>query len=635
MRSKAVVISSLVLVLFFAYLLPVPALKEINAMETELVHLVPDIEDADNDQLSVTYSQPLDTKGEWQTKYGDAGTYNVAISVSDGTTTVSEDIVLTVLKKEEAPAITDFSPDSEEITVEEGKDVSFSITAEDLNKDALGFKWSLNGKKVSDSNEFLFENSFESAGEYSVDAEVTDGTSSAEHSWKLIVENVDRKALLDKIPSIEVEENNTVRLDIPDFEAYSLSYTISDPIGDDNEWFPGFDDSGNYDVTVSVQDRDFKASRKIGVTVLDNDRAPVFEPIGAAVLKEDQRVTFFLNASDPDGDFVTFSILNGSAGAEVEGNKFTWIPGYNAVQKETLSDRIAANYHVLKKDFVFVLEATGKRSSSLMDVVFTVEDVNQAPVIEPIEPVVVDENSTVAFTPVAYDPDNDTVSLSYSGWKGSPMFPTSFSDSGNHTITITASDGFLFETRDVVVVVNNVNRAPSMGRLGHYYADENEPLMVQLAATDPDNDGLNFSVSGLTDAVINGSTLQWTPSYELVQNGSLDINATITVTDGSLEDSRTALFTVAHVNRAPEITYFSPAYPSIKVPRNAPVLFEVIVDDKDMDKLAYTWNFGFLQSYDGKAANQHTFVEPGQKKVKVTVSDGKEEAEQIWNVRVT
>ena len=89
------------------------------------------------------------------------------------------------------------------------------------------------------------------------------------------------------------------------------------------------------------------------------------------------------------------------------------------------------------------------------------------------------------------------------------------------------------------------------------------------------------------------------------------------------------------MNRAPEITYFSPAYPSIKVPRNAPVLFEVIVDDKDMDKLAYTWNFGFLQSYDGKAANQHTFVEPGQKKVKVTVSDGKEEAEQIWNVRVT
>ena len=58
--------------------------------ETEKIALQTNASDPDSDLLTITYSEPLNGNGEWQTSYGDAGQYDITITVSDGTTNISE-----------------------------------------------------------------------------------------------------------------------------------------------------------------------------------------------------------------------------------------------------------------------------------------------------------------------------------------------------------------------------------------------------------------------------------------------------------------------------------------------------------------------------------------------------------------
>ena len=68
----------------------------IVVQETELVSLQTEAEDPDQDQLAFTFTSPLDEKGDWQTAYGDAGQYNITITVSDGSKVVSEEILVII-----------------------------------------------------------------------------------------------------------------------------------------------------------------------------------------------------------------------------------------------------------------------------------------------------------------------------------------------------------------------------------------------------------------------------------------------------------------------------------------------------------------------------------------------------------
>ena len=57
--------------------------------------------------------------------------------------------------------------------------------------------------------------------------------------------------------------------------------------------------------------------------------------------------------------------------------------------------------------------------------------------------------------------------------------------------------------------------------------------------------------------------------------------------------------------------------------------------DEDGDELAYTWNFGFLDKHKATASHQRTFTSKGIKVVKVVISDGIDEVEQVINVNVS
>ena len=78
---------------------------DITVYETETVEFNPTITDEDGDELNIDYSGWMTSRIK-KTDYGDAGTYQVTLSVSDGKAITSKTVNVTVLPKNRAPVIT-------------------------------------------------------------------------------------------------------------------------------------------------------------------------------------------------------------------------------------------------------------------------------------------------------------------------------------------------------------------------------------------------------------------------------------------------------------------------------------------------------------------------------------------------
>lgn len=249
--------------------------------ETEDVSLKTTARDPDADQIIYAYTSPLDASGEWQTTYGDAGDYTVTVTVSDGTLSASKDILIIVNKKEEAPVIDVSSPTESEIRMDEDTEQDFSASASDINKDELTYSWKLDDEEISTGKAAKFMASYDDAGTYTLKLRVSDGTTTVERAWKIIVINVNREPVLDTISDITIEETGTVLIepDASDPDGDELTYTIQDPVGDDGEWKTTYDDAGEYTILVTVSDGVDSDTQEVKVTVENVNRPPVIDSI--------------------------------------------------------------------------------------------------------------------------------------------------------------------------------------------------------------------------------------------------------------------------------------------------------------------------------------------------------------------
>src|SRR3989338_6698256 len=245
----------LFLFLFISFSYAAGSQKVFEVLETKKLSLDLNVDDPDADKLVYTFTYPLDEKGEWQTAYGDAGEYKATITVSDGESEVSEDVAIIVHRKEESPAIEKFSPEESSIIIDEGGKIKFSVDASDLNKDELSYTWTINDQIVSNEKGITFETGYKDEGQYIVKVIVSDGMVNASREWSVNVNDVNLNEILNEINDVTITETETASLKLPDFRKYGLNYEISEPLGNGNKWKTGYDDSGSYDVKISVKDR--------------------------------------------------------------------------------------------------------------------------------------------------------------------------------------------------------------------------------------------------------------------------------------------------------------------------------------------------------------------------------------------
>ena len=623
------------LIVFLALPSIVHAVDTFVVQETEKVSLQLNISDPDADKLTITYAPPLDENGEWQTSYGDAGEYKPTITVSDGITSVSKQVSVIVKKKEESPKIEDFSPKQKTLSIDEGTSIDFSILATDLNKDELSYEWFLDGKKARDGEEFSYATTYNDEGTHKILVEVSDGATTINKEWKVNVANVDVESLLNEVKDISANENNIVSLDIPDFEKYDLSYTISDPIGNDNEWQTGYDDSGSYKVRVHVEGKGFRRDKIVNVVINNVDREPIFEKIGNQALNENEELKIILNANDPDGDEITYSANNMPEGSELKDVVFTWKPSYDIVKVDNLIDKVLNKFGMLSKSKSFNVQfvASSKDKKSAQDATITVKDANQPPILEDIGLITITEEDTLRISPNAYDLDGDRVSLSYSGFINTNVYKSDFDDAGTYHVKVTASDGLYSTSKLVEIKLLDNNRAPVFSKIKDIKASEGDNIAIALNANDPDGDKIEYSIDNAPEgSSFEGNIFYWTPGFDVSRKKETkEFNLVFVASDSKTQTKQIAKIEISNKNRAPRIIN---ATSSITAKANKPVLMFVKATDDDGDSLIYTWKFGLLESYKATPTHQRIFTSTGTKTVKVIVSDDIDKVEQLINVNV-
>jgi len=189
----------------------------------------------------------------------------------------------------------------------------------------------------------------------------------------------------------------------------------------------------------------------------------------------------------------------------------------------------------------------------------------------------VPENSTPVGTITATNPNSGTLHFTLSGTdKGSftldantgvlafamaPNFEAPADSGANNVydITVTVDDGFISASQNVTVTVTNVNDGPTItGGTGSVSVAENSTAVTTVTASDEDaGTTLTFMLSG-TDASYFDITNAGVVTFKVAPNYEADPHSysfDVTVSDGSLTDTKSVSVTVTDVNEfAPTVS---------------------------------------------------------------------------------
>ena len=339
-------------------------------------------------------------------------------------------------------------------------------------------------------------------------------------------------------------------------------------------------DAGAQAGTVTFQDGSTLQFFQIETILADPDNAaPSFTNVSQGLtVSVDENTSFVVDAdaTDPDGDPLTFAITGGA-----DAGRFQIDPATGVLSFTSAPD-FEGEQSAIGDDDIYDVQISVSDPSNLSDTVdlfVNVVDVNEAPTITNAADVPVSENVTGPIADIdAVDPDDDPVTFSLAGpdaddfsidptngelsFVGSPDFenPTDADGDNTYDVQVVATDpGGLTDVEDVSVTVADVNEAPNAEDDPGLTTDSNTPLSINVAGndTDPDNDALTISAPVLNDpsfgtVAVVGNEVVYTPSDAAI---GITAEITYTATDpGGLSDTATAFVFVTDGNAAPTIT---------------------------------------------------------------------------------
>ena len=472
-----------------------------------------------------------------------------------------------------------------EIVIEEGAEYSLQLPLLDPSLENLTY-WALGlpeGSSLdSETGLFAWTPTLLQSGTYTVVFGVSDGSFQDEAE---VVITVAETAVLPDLHSIDglpignliVNEGEllSVVLEAEDASGEQVTFSAAGlPAGAQLftlgllTYEPGYDAAGDYTVTFTVTDASGNIDEEtITLTVVDVNREPVLAALDNRAVQENQRLSFTVTATDPDGDDFTLGSGDLPTGASFNPatGVFEWTPGQQQ----------SGNYEIL-----FTADDGLAGGVDSLVVIVSVGNVNRPPKIDPVGNQVVAEGQSLSFQVTASDPDlDDALTISATGLPVTPQVSQSGTNPAYATVTLTA--GYLHQgTYNVVVTatdndtqplssyvkftleVIDVDVAPAftgvLAGTGPYEVTvkENEPLQITVTAVDPGGDRLSFSATGLPQNArldLSGTAadanLIFTPSF--TQSGLHLFD--ILVTDGSKVVTKRVSVTVADVNRPPRV----------------------------------------------------------------------------------
>ena len=161
---------------------PILGVSDIEAMEGDIVVLNYNVSDPDGDKVQVSFSEPFNDQGVWQTSIGDAGVYTVTVIASDGEAVVERKVNVTIKMRNTPPIIK--APD----TVEAYEGETLRLPVEYYDREDKALIVTVSGWMESLTKELGYED----AGTHTVTITVSDGQYTTSKSITIIVHDVNR-----------------------------------------------------------------------------------------------------------------------------------------------------------------------------------------------------------------------------------------------------------------------------------------------------------------------------------------------------------------------------------------------------------------------------------------------------------
>lgn len=239
-------------------------------------------------------------------------------------------------------------------------------------------------------------------------------------------------------------------------------------------------------------------------------------------IKENEYVRLAVKINDPDQDRVTYTF------SKPLNQRGEWKTNYGDAG-----------------EYLITITASDGKLTTNKKVKIVVGRVNVAPIIEGVKDLTVMEGATIKLEPKVTDPNKDPVTVKISNPLKNGVWVTDHTSAGVYKITVTASDGELETTKEMKLVVNNVNVLPVIDNIREVITiKEGETLKLEPKVSDLDDDPITVTIS---DPVGNDGI--WEIGY--TNHGSYLIN--VVADDGKDKVTKRIKLTVEDVNMPPEI----------------------------------------------------------------------------------
>jgi len=451
----------------------------------------------------------------------------------------------TVLPEPNNPPVITLIPDA---TVIVGETFTYTVEANDPDEDTLTY--SLIDSPVDmtiNENTGTITWAPTVAGSFDVTVEVSDGELNDIQNFTITVtepEPPNHSPVITLITDASIILGETFSYNViatdPDGDTliYSLTtkpsgMTIDSTIGTIT-WTPTA--TGSYNVTVEVSDGELNDIQTFTITVSEPEpinQSPIITsiPVTAVILGETYTCT--IEATDPDGDTLTYSLTAKPSGMTIDPTTgtITWTP------------TALGSYYVN-------VEVSDGELSDVRTFAIIVSPVPIGPTIVSLSPLeaVVGELYTgqVTTTPgsnatLAYSLIGAPVGMTINSITG--LINWTPAADGEQAVTVVVTNGIgLSNSKDFTIIVSPANQAPVISPIPDVTIIVGETYTYIVEANDPDGDDLSYSLTTnpSTDMTIdeNSGAITWNPTAV----GSY--NVTVEVSDGELSDSQSFTVTV-------------------------------------------------------------------------------------------
>lgn len=450
---------------------------------------------------------------------------------------------------------------------------------------------------------------------YDVEVTASDGTESAGQALAITITNVNEAPVFTSATSFVALENgySAALLAAADPEGGAITYSITG--GEDYLKFsvnsqtgqltfvtaPNFEaptdlgQDGTYKIDVRATDGTLSVTQTFSITIGNLNEGAMISSNGAGAtaafsIAENQLVaTTVVGRDNPVGTTIAYAITGGNDSARFTINAQTGVVSFvSAPNFETPNDVGLNNVYDI------VVSASDGTVTDTQALAITIANVN-----EPISIISEGGGDTAAFslaengggfTVVTADPDAGTPTFSIiggadaarfqflsaavkTGWFGfvsSPNFeaPTDSNGDNVYEVIVQASDGLNVDVQTLTITITNVQEtvvitSNGAGSTASISLAENQPLATTVAATDPDNAAIAYSISGGVDAskfAIDSATGALTflaaPDYELPSDSGANriYDVIVRASDGVTSDTQALAVSISNVIEAFAIT---------------------------------------------------------------------------------